>query len=266
MTILPSTTARHPAPGTEPLTPTPGVDAPPVFLDDRRIVRALVGVAATLFVLGVVSWATRGLHFPGRDFIGGAFSPGGEANVPATFSSALLLLIAGLLAAVAHLSSHSAFQRVWRGLAWVFVYLTVDEFAQLHERTVDLLRRTLGESATSGILHHAWVLPYALFVLVTFSVTLRFLSHLPGRTRTLFIVAGVLYVGGALGFELLEGPVSEARQGQPSVLNFMLVSAEELLEMTGAIVMISALLGYLRTALPGRRLELALRPRDQRGA
>ena len=48
-----------------------------------------------------------------------------------------------------------------------------------------------------------WVIPALLAVTVFALVYLRFLFALPNRFRWLFILAAVLYVGGAAGLQML---------------------------------------------------------------
>jgi hypothetical protein len=74
-------------------------------------------------------------------------------------------------------------------------------------------------------------------------VYLKFLFRLPKKTMVNFIVAGVVYVGGALGVELIGGRYREM-QG----INFtykMIATVEESLEMLGVVMFIRALLLYL---------------------
>lgn len=74
-------------------------------------------------------------------------------------------------------------------------------------------------------------------------VFIKFIIHLDGKTRTMFLVAGVLYVGGAIGFEIIENLYADA-YGQ-DIMYSMLQNLEEGMEMAGIIVFIAALLGYI---------------------
>jgi hypothetical protein len=48
-----------------------------------------------------------------------------------------------------------------------------------------------------------WVIPYGIASAVLALLYFRFVWQLPRVTRARFIVAGLLFVGGALGFEML---------------------------------------------------------------
>ncbi|WP_415785669.1 hypothetical protein [Deinococcus saxicola] len=77
-------------------------------------------------------------------------------------------------------------------------------------------------------------------------------------------MAGLTYVMGALGFELLEGLVVSGG-GTDHPLNQSLIVVEEGMEMLGVTLFISALLNYLRTEMPGLRLRLSIAPTEASG-
>lgn len=77
-----------------------------------------------------------------------------------------------------------------------------------------------------------------------------FRSKLPRRSRWLFVLAGALYVGGALGVEALSGR-QEWLHGGHTAGYHAVITVEELLEMAGLVVFIFALLDYI-----GRRFRL----------
>jgi hypothetical protein len=118
-----------------------------------------------------------------------------EQNVPTLYSSATLLLSAGLLAmiAIARKRQKKGDSLYWVGLAIIFLFLSVDETAGLHERLIKPLRSGLH---TSGILFYAWVIPYGIFLIAMVLVYLRFLFSLAVRFRYLIVFAGILYVAG----------------------------------------------------------------------
>jgi hypothetical protein len=166
-----------------------------------------------------------------------------EKNVPTLFSSAMLLSSAGLLAVVGCVQKRAggAFTRHWTALAFIFLFLSLDELARVHERLILPLRHAFH---FSGVLHYAWVLPYGMAVGVFALAYARFVLALPRTTRRLFLSAAFLYVGGALGVEAIEGPVVEAH-GEHHPFFLTLSTAEELLEMTGLVVFVYGLLSHI---------------------
>jgi len=165
----------------------------------------------------------------------------GEGNLPAWLSSVVLLVSALLLwgVAVATRSIGDPWHRHWSLLAFAFGYLSLDEGAQVHERLLMPVGALLTESR--GIFTFGWVL-VAAPVLAGFGVMyLRFVWALPVALRRLVVLAAVLYVGGALGMELVGGWVLDGGSSEASVPYVLVTSAEELLEMAGLTVFLHAL-------------------------
>jgi hypothetical protein len=107
-------------------------------------------------------------------------------------------------------------------------------------------------------MYFAWVIPYALAVLVIGVLYLRFVWSLAARTRALFICAGSVYLAGALGFESVGGWYFSLHGEIEDLTYSLLVAAEEFLEMSGIILFIYALLDYLRDQLAGGPLRIMI--------
>lgn len=214
-----------------------------ITLSPRRAFTVLLVATLVLTVLSAaVHYVQYGL---GHDHAGGLvplFSVQQEANLPTWFSSACLLLCAVPLGAIAALKRAAGRRDVchWAGLALVFVFLSADETAMLHDRVKDLMGPVL---SGGGIFFYSWVIPWGLLVLAVGLAYLGFLGRLPARTRNEFLLAAALYVGGALVLELVEGAY-RARHGYDVVM-VMMGSVEEFLEMLGALVFLRASLNYL---------------------
>jgi hypothetical protein len=164
-----------------------------------------------------------------------------EASIPTWFSSSVLLLCSVLLAAIA--SAHNRiggrFVRQWSALSIIFLLLSLDEMAAFHERFIDPLRSLLD----TGFFYSAWVILGGPFVIIVVLAYRRFLFNLPTKSSRLFIAAGALYVLGALGVEMLGG-LQEDLYGQQNLAYVVLVTVEEFLEMSGAILFLYALMRY----------------------
>ena len=155
----------------------------------------------------------------------------------------LLVTCATLLAVIALRSAgHGRDAIHWKSLAVLFLFLALDEDASLHELLIDPVREVL---PASGVLRFAWVVPYGLAVLAIGVLYLRFVLSLRTRTRNLFIVAGALYIAGALGFELLGGWYMSRHDDLEDLTYSFIVAGEEVLEMTGLVAFIYALLDFL---------------------
>jgi hypothetical protein len=72
---------------------------------------------------------------------------------------------------------------------------------------------------------------------------MKFLLHLPAKTRLRFLIAATIYLGGAIGVELFGSQHAEL-YGYENLTYSMIATLEESLEMTGLIVFIWALMNY----------------------
>ncbi len=171
------------------------------------------------------------------------FDFNGEANIPA-FVSATGLLFCSLILTVIGFTEKE--RRQWAGywvsLGIVLLFLSFDEAAMFHERLTDPVRSLLH---TSGFLYYAWVIPYSIGTLIFLLLILRFLTHLPKRTRSLMILSGGLYTLGALGCEVVGGMIHDTI-GTDTFAYSALYTLEELLEMVGIGVFGYTLLTYVK--------------------
>jgi len=148
-----------------------------------------------------------------------------EANVPTWYSAALLLGCAALLSMCAGAARRDGGpKRRWWLLAAGFLYMALDESVEIHERAHFIHAR--------GILYFSWVIPAAVLVLVIGASYVRFLLSLPRATRRRFVVAGALFVTGALLLELPLGWWTE-RHGSDSFGYALIDWVEESLEIAG---------------------------------
>jgi hypothetical protein len=218
--------------------------------------RALLAVFVPAIVLLNVANAIAVFLYYHRHHHGGRFfqefSLDREANVPSWFSSALLLTAAGLLALVAldALTRKAPWRRHWAGLSLVFVVLSLDETAEIHERIGSWLRAHLH---LHGPLNYAGVVPalaLALFVGITY---VRFLRALPRATLLGILVAAAIYITGAAGVEAASGWWAEGH-GSRSTALLLVSTVEENLEMVGTLLFILVVLAYF--ARLGRSVAL----------
>jgi len=165
---------------------------------------------------------------------------------PSTFFSVLLLLgCAFLLWEISRrLPSSHPFVHHWRLLGLLFVGMAGDEWLLVHERVNEFLD---DHFYTTGFLYYDWVIPGSLFVVLTVLLYARFLRSLPSKTRYHFLLAGGIYIAGALGMEMVSGHYiyyhGLDNRGPLALLN----GVEEAAEMFGLIVFIYALLVYSRS-------------------
>jgi hypothetical protein len=224
----------------------------------RRVVRVLTAAVAAFSVAYVATrcavfiWGIRPNMYPLV-----LFDLNGEGNFPALFQGSEHLTCAALLAVIAgaETARHGAARgRPWQGLACIFAFLSLDEWLGFHERLTHIFRYF---HMNHGIFYFAWTIPYGLLVIFLAFVYLRWLLALPSRSRALFIASAVVFLSGAVGCEMLSGPIVE-KWGRDSLPFAVEVLFEETLEAAGLTLYIYSLLDYWRTVHPGHRVTLSV--------
>ncbi|HOD54420.1 MAG TPA: hypothetical protein PKJ08_07825 [Candidatus Cloacimonadota bacterium] len=216
-----------------------------IKVNKSRIILVLGLVAFLLVLFSIIGQLllkpTQPVHIQGIITL---FDLAAEGNLP-TYYSSVLLLIAALLLFVVTLMERTIKSRYvpyWAFLTIGFIYLSMDEMLMLHEGISRFIRAVTDYSG-EGVLKSPWVILGTITVTVILLVFIKFITHLDQKTRYLFLIAGALYVGGAIGFEIIENLYADA-YGQDLVYS-MLQNLEEGMEMAGIIVFIYALLNYM---------------------
>ncbi len=187
------------------------------------------------------------------------FDVDGEGNIPAFYSAATLLICAILLAVITTIKKQTKDPYFWHwgGLSMIFLFLTWDEAVQIHEKLMNapMLYQILDwfRIEASGLLNFPWVIVGILAVIIVFIIYWKFLLSLPRKQRRLFLLAASLYVGGAIGMEMIGGLVlgssSHLDGYQNNILYILSISVEEILEMLGVLLFIYSLLKYISSLL-----------------
>lgn len=170
-----------------------------------------------------------------------------EQNIPTLFSVILLLISGALLGVICclHRKQHSEVSVYWGILSLGFIYMSIDEFAVLHEKLSNHITPLI-EDYAHGVLRFSWIIPAAILLLFLGLFFFKFLFSLPKTTRVNFITSGTIYLAGAIGMEL-PGAYYSALHGLENLTYSLITTLEESLEMLGLILFISALLDYLST-------------------
>jgi len=113
-----------------------------------------------------------------------------------------------------------------------FLLMAIDEVAGIHETINSAIVMT-------------WAIPAAIMAVGIGIAFIPFLLHLPSGTALRFVVAGALYLTGAVGIEIIGNEMVGDRLSD--TLGYKMATlAEESLEMVGLILFIHALLGLMR--------------------
>lgn len=207
-----------------------------ILVGPQALLAVIVPAIVVLNVLNALTVLVYHQHHDRSGRFFQEFSLDAEANLPTWFSSALLLTAAALLALVAAdaLARRGRWARHWAGLSLVFVWLSLDETAAIHERIGGWLRTHL---SLHGPLHYAGVIPMVALVLVVGITYLRFVRALPRVTLLGILAAAAIYITGAAGVEAASGWWAEGQSAKSTWL-LVLATLEENLEIIGATLLI----------------------------
>ena len=210
-------------------------------LSSRRLLNTLLTCIVLVHIANAFAiWAKvafNGEYYQITEF----FDVGIEGNIP-TIYSVLALVVASLVTffvAYAARSSSDKDGRYWFFLACVLLFLAFDEGATIHEHVGDLFESYYGGLAT-GFLYWLWVVPYGIAVIWLGAALFPFLLRLPAQTRNGCVGAGLIFIGGAIGVEMISASVYELHDGSSGkpLKYYLLYTLEEFMEMLGVVIYI----------------------------
>lgn len=232
-----------------------------ILLVPQRVLKILFICIGALMIangIGIISKTVFGHNYcfglvPLFDF-------DAEMNFPTFYSSFTLVFTSASLMVIAYCHKKTGGKfKAWSGLALIFLFLAIDEFGSFHERLEKpfyRLMRTYGFLEMAKIFFYAWVIPVGAMVFALGVVYLPFLFKLPRKTMRMFIISGCIYVGGAMGMEILGG-IQERLHGMENLTYLLLVMVEETVEMTGIALFIYTLLNYIKDHFYGTSIAVA---------
>ena len=214
-----------------------------VFISPRKVFLGLTFVVICLSIISLAGQFSKYILGHGRLFgLILCFDVGSDSNGPTWYSSITLLFCSLLLAFIAasQKTVRTRYALNWKVLSAIFLYISIDEVAMIHEKAGLILGSSISKT---GFFYYGWVTVGIPLVLIFVLSYLKFLAHLPKKTRLLFVVAGTIFISGALGAEMFAGRY-EYLYGL-DMTHAMITDLEEFCEMFGIVVFIYALLSYI---------------------
>jgi len=211
----------------------------------------LVSLAAGIGGVHFVDLALKGLVAFEYQRVMPLFDLTAERNLPTLFSTALFLLSTCLLWVIARaLEDRQKPWIRWSLLSVLFAFLALDELASLHESIEPLADRLPG---ASGFFAGAWTLVYGVLLIPIGVFFVPLVRGLDATTRWRVVSAGILFLTGALGLEVVAAWYWWADVG-PNLGGRLLVGLKELFEIAGLVVFSCALVDYLEREIGVRVL------------
>ncbi|MCI5219231.1 MAG: hypothetical protein D3914_08580 [Candidatus Electrothrix sp. LOE2] len=171
-----------------------------------------------------------------------------ENNIPSFYSAFAILLCSLLFFCISSLEKKQGRKRrYWLGLACVFLFLAFDEAFALHEGLGDLTEEYLQRTEilqVGGLLYFPWIIPYSLLTTILGLLYFHFILSLPRKTTVLLILSAIIFLTGAVFFDMLGGREAELN-GYYSITYTVLYTIEEFLEMNGIVLLMYTLLDYI---------------------
>ncbi len=211
-----------------------------IKLNPAKVLKFFIIVNIIFFFLHIITqylFYVQAIKIPGLRF----FNLDDEKSLPSLFTVFEWSVIVVLFYVITIISKDKK-SYYWWGFVILFSFLTLDEFASIHEPMAQYFRKTFN---TSGVLYFAWVIPYAFGLIALLLIYGKFLISLNRKILFLFIVSGIVFISGAVIMELFEGSYVESN-GFNNVYYLVFVPIEETLEMIGLSLFIYSLLQYLK--------------------
>lgn len=203
-----------------------------------RLGAALTLASALLHLLHVVGMGRRSIPWVW-------FNMDAESTLVVWFSSTLLFAT-GMAAWYCHTRESAMRPAVSRSGGWlltgfIFIYLSVDETAMLHERTGRLFVQWMPAQVVQGVVFHHWLVAFTpALILAVWHLTVFLRRRFLGRPQLLwFLGAGLASWLGVIGLELLSGLIPLSR-----IERVQWAGWEEFLELFGTICFLLTFLRY----------------------
>ncbi len=197
------------------------------------------------FAMAVVL-SEGGGWFAGAELIASKFDMDKELTVPAFYASSAVLFCAALAATISRAGAgvKAGSRGHWMALGVLLVLIALDEATELHESISGPLVEATGLDDETWV-GRAWILIY-LPLTIALGVTFwRFVWRLPRRTRASLVIAGIVFVAGAAGGEVLGTPLWRP-DAVPSTAYVAVSTMEELLEKLAVVILAYGLAMHLR--------------------
>lgn len=213
-------------------------------LSNLKVLRVLLCVVSSLLLIHLIlQWLHYYTSLPVPDTLIGRFDVDNEISIPTWWSQTVLLISAGLGVAAWKVGG----SRWWLAFSGLFLFLSVDEGAMLHEAFITKFREYTTNSSATGLGAHTWLIPVTIVFVILLIPFVKFIHTLPKRSVVLLATGMGLLFFGAIVYETIGLLSFEAGTFWYQGLN---VAIEEAFEMFGASLVVYAVLEEIRRMSP----------------
>jgi hypothetical protein len=170
-----------------------------------------------------------------------------EGSLPTWYATMTLMACAVMLGVIAVDAARRRrpYPLHWAASGVVFALLSLEEILGVHSEATRVLRSVV--SITEG---PGYALALGAIALVGLVVVVlifgRFYLHLPSRWRWSFTIAAIIYLTGVFASDAI-GDYLIAANGEHTLPYIVVLTLEEILEMTGVLIFLVMLLEYIRS-------------------
>ena len=187
------------------------------------------------------------------------FDVSGDVTIQTWYSALMLGICSALLTFIGwtKLSAYKGHARKWFALGAIFLTMSIDEVSMIHETLGDIFGELVNVPLLNGLFHYVWVIPGFFLVVSVVLFTLPLALSLPSEIKILLTLSAVIFVGGGLGIEMINGKI-EYLYGGRSMLYALGTALEELCEMLGVSLLIYTLTVYIKNHIGARFIYINL--------
>ena len=168
-----------------------------------------------------------------------------EISVVTWFSSILAFIVSAIYFVIGKNQQSKSIKTTWKILAFLLLVISIDEIAAAHELLLQGIHIAAGFGEKQTMLANAWLVMVPIIVWGSILLARR-IHNLGSKIFRQIVVAGLVYITGALIVEYLSIPVEK----DSLTYNLILIPIEEGLEMIGLALLLSTGLNHINDNLP----------------
>jgi hypothetical protein len=230
-----------------------------ISLHPRVVTATLLKIVGTLLLAALFClFLIFGLNLENGFGFVPLFDINNEYNIPALYSACAIWFSAALLLFIYRQEKKAGTPKAyyWRHFAYLFMFLGIDELASIHE-IFGRFAPMIWERFPALQISRKWIIPFSPVLLAMAIYFFRFYLLLSKENRVRFTAAGLVFLAGAVGIEIL-GEWYAIAYEMPPVFRGYSAIAEEGCEMLGIVLFIRALLMHIHQYTPVPKLDIEI--------